>query len=261
MGADAPLQREFGFNQRVLCHNIIQEGTSGDASGCLPRIRSSQSMAWGWSLNSWHNTIEEDMRTSYPQAGTLLLWQAHRLGGAQSKLQDGWVGVASCAPCSSFCNTASGPAMPSIAVSLLDGVLSDRKPQGIVPTVASTEKGGHNRYRDPLFKPGVTQLEVVAWVMTSPTHLADAVTEYVREGYNQAIERNETTSGFSHFMQRQRLSTRAIRLTLERRLAAPKLQRLSHRLSDLTPEGIGHSLTEEQLEVSSRPLQASRMSE
>lgn len=76
----------------------------------------------------------------------------------------------------------------------------------------------------PLFKPRRTQLVPVTW---QPRHaeqqrLYEAVTDYVRDGYNQAMREKRTHVGFLMILM-QRLvasSTRAIRTTLERRLDA-----------------------------------------
>ena len=76
----------------------------------------------------------------------------------------------------------------------------------------------------PLFKPRRTQLVPVTW---QPHHaeqryLYEAVTDYVREGYNQAMRKKRTHVGFL-MIPMQRLiasSTSAIRTTLERRLEA-----------------------------------------
>lgn len=76
----------------------------------------------------------------------------------------------------------------------------------------------------PLFRPRRTQLMPVAWL---PRHddqrrLYEAVTEYVREGYNQAVREKRHYIGFLMILM-QRLvtsSTRAIATTLEKRLSA-----------------------------------------
>jgi superfamily II DNA or RNA helicase len=76
----------------------------------------------------------------------------------------------------------------------------------------------------PLFKPRRTQLVPVTW---QPRHaqqqrLYEAVTDYVRDGYNQAMREKRTHVGFLMILM-QRLvasSTSAIRTTLERRLEA-----------------------------------------
>ena len=77
---------------------------------------------------------------------------------------------------------------------------------------------------EPLFKPRWTQLAPVQWGERHRGQrlLYDAVTEYVREGYNQAMREKRAYVGFLMVLM-QRLvvsSTRAIRTTLERRLEA-----------------------------------------
>ncbi len=75
---------------------------------------------------------------------------------------------------------------------------------------------------NPLFKPRRTQLVPVTW---EPHHdkqyqLYKAITEYVRDGYNQAMKEKRSYIGFLMILM-QRLvvsSTAAIRTTLERRL-------------------------------------------
>ena len=95
----------------------------------------------------------------------------------------------------------------------------------VQPYVIRTEKR-HAIDTDgrPLFKPRRTQLATVSW---SERHsdqrlLYDAVTQYVRDGYNQAIKEKRSYIGFLMILM-QRLvvsSTSAIKSSLERRLAA-----------------------------------------
>lgn len=83
----------------------------------------------------------------------------------------------------------------------------------------------------PLFKPRRTQLAPVSWEQRHRHQqlLYEAVTEYVRDGYNQAMREKRSYIGFLMILM-QRLvvsSTSAIRRTLERRLdalAAPEEQ-------------------------------------
>jgi superfamily II DNA or RNA helicase len=74
----------------------------------------------------------------------------------------------------------------------------------------------------PLFKPRVTKLIGVSWEGHSEQkQLYDAVTEYVRQGYNQAMREKKSYVGFLMILM-QRLvtsSTRAIAATLEKRLS------------------------------------------
>lgn len=91
----------------------------------------------------------------------------------------------------------------------------------------------------PLFKPRRTQMVPVKW--ESRHHLQqllyEAVTDYVREGYNQALREKKRHIGFLMILM-QRLvvsSTRAIRTTLERRLEVLKdsTQQASLRLAEI----------------------------
>lgn len=91
----------------------------------------------------------------------------------------------------------------------------------------------------PLFKPRRTQMAPVAWESRHQLQqlLYEAVTDYVREGYNQALREKKRHIGFLMILM-QRLvvsSTRAIRTTLERRLAALKdgEQQANLRLAEL----------------------------
>lgn len=75
----------------------------------------------------------------------------------------------------------------------------------------------------PLFKPRTTRLEPVAWAAEHELQhqLYDAVTEYVRHGYDRAVRERRSYLAFLVLLM-QRLvtsSTRAIRVALERRLA------------------------------------------
>jgi len=105
----------------------------------------------------------------------------------------------------------------------IDSVSRDR----VAPYVIRTEKRkAIDANGKPLFKPRRTQMAPVAW--DSRHHLQrllyEAVTDYVREGYNQALLEKKRHIGFLMILM-QRLvvsSTRAIRTTLERRLAALK---------------------------------------
>jgi len=93
----------------------------------------------------------------------------------------------------------------------------------VQPYVIRTEKRRSiDAEGKPLFKPRRTQLIPVKWEERhrSQRVLYEAVTEYVREGYNQAIQEKRSYIGFLMILM-QRLvvsSTGAIRTTLERRL-------------------------------------------
>jgi len=93
----------------------------------------------------------------------------------------------------------------------------------VAPYVIRTEKRNTiDADGNPLFKPRHTQLVSVPWTKTHLDQkvLYDAVTDYVREGYNQATLEKNTAIGFLMILF-QRLVTSsvcAIRTALERRL-------------------------------------------
>jgi superfamily II DNA or RNA helicase len=92
----------------------------------------------------------------------------------------------------------------------------------VQPYVIRTEKrNAIDADGKPLFKPRVTKLVGVSWEGHEEQHqLYEAVTEYVRKGYNQAMREKKSYVGFLMILM-QRLvtsSTRAIATTLEKRL-------------------------------------------
>lgn len=100
------------------------------------------------------------------------------------------------------------------------------------PFVIRTEKrAAIDAEGQPLFKPRMTRLYAVAWSErhAAQRQLYEAVTDYVRHGYNQAIAAKQRHVGFLMILM-QRLvtsSTAAIRTTLEKRQALldqPQLQ-------------------------------------
>ena len=101
----------------------------------------------------------------------------------------------------------------------LGSVARDR----VQPYVIRTEKRhAIDGEGEPLFKPRQTRLAKVQWNRrhAAQQQLYDAVTEYVREGYNRALLEKKRHIGFLMILM-QRLvtsSTWAIRATLERRL-------------------------------------------
>ena len=118
----------------------------------------------------------------------------------------------------------------------MESVTRDR----VAPYVIRTEKRkAIDADGKPLFKPRRTQMAPVAWESRHQLQqlLYEAVTDYVREGYNQALREKKRHIGFLMILM-QRLvvsSTRAIRTTLERRLAALREgeQQASLRLAEL----------------------------
>ena len=115
----------------------------------------------------------------------------------------------------------------------------------VAPYVIRTEKkNAIDSKGGPLFKLRKTEMSKVVWEDRHELQrlLYDAVSDYVREGYNQALLDKKRHIGFLMVLM-QRLvtsSTRAIRTTLERRLAALKSDQYSITigLSDLDDAGI-----------------------
>lgn len=128
-------------------------------------------------------------------------------------------------------------------------------PDRIQPYVIRTEKRrAIDAEGNPLFLPRRTQLVPVAWL---PRHaeqrrLYGAITEYVREGYNQALREKRHYIGFLMILM-QRLvtsSTRAIATTLEKRLSILSDDETATALRDLPPDTEWSDLDgQEQLEL------------
>uniref|UniRef100_UPI0025DFB8AA helicase-related protein n=1 Tax=uncultured Thiohalocapsa sp. TaxID=768990 RepID=UPI0025DFB8AA len=93
------------------------------------------------------------------------------------------------------------------------------------PFVIRTEKReAIDAEGQPLFKPRMTRLQAVTWQArhAAQQRLYEAVTDYARHGYNQAMAAQQRHIGFLMILM-QRLvtsSTAAIRATLEKRLEA-----------------------------------------
>ncbi|EPF6298684.1 DEAD/DEAH box helicase [Acinetobacter baumannii] len=111
----------------------------------------------------------------------------------------------------------------------------------VKPYVIRTEKRqAIDGEGQPLFKPRRTELKSVAWQAQHQAQQAlyHAVTEYVREGYNQAVKTKQNAIGFLMILM-QRLvvsSPSAIKSTLERRLAVLNRPSLAQQESLLTNE-------------------------
>lgn len=111
----------------------------------------------------------------------------------------------------------------------------------VQPYVIRTEKRqATDAEGKPLFRPRQTQLVSVAWqtAHASQRDLYDAVTDYVREGYNQALESKQNAIGFLMILM-QRLvvsSPAAIRATLQRRLEVLNKPSLAEQASLLSTE-------------------------
>ncbi len=114
------------------------------------------------------------------------------------------------------------------------------KHENVAPFVVRTEKrNAINDRGEPLFMPRTTRLIPVEWQEKHALQkqLYEAVTEYVRQGYNQAMRENRQYLGFLMILM-QRLvtsSTRAIASALERRQEILKSTTITE--DDLNDEG------------------------
>lgn len=107
----------------------------------------------------------------------------------------------------------------------------------VQPFVIRTEKrAAINAEGQPLFRPRLTRLHAVAWQArhAAQQQLYEAVTDYVRYGYNQALAAKQRHVGFLMILM-QRLvtsSTAAIRATLEKRQSVLDTPQTQARLFD-----------------------------
>lgn len=119
----------------------------------------------------------------------------------------------------------------------------------VTPYIIRTEKrNAIDADGKPLFKPRQTQMAPVTWESRHYLQqlLYEAVTDYVREGYNQSLREKKRHIGFLMILM-QRLvvsSTRAIRTTLERRLTALKEREQLISISLLELENTDDEMTE-----------------
>jgi|UniRef100_A0A7C4ARR5 superfamily II DNA or RNA helicase len=160
--------------------------------------------------------------------------EAHRLGGSTDQVARFKLGQGLSEAAPYFLLLSATPHQGKTdafhrLVSLIDAQafpeISSVTRERVKPYVIRTEKRhAIDVEGKPLFKPRRTQLAPVSWEERHRDQqlLYEAVTEYVREGYNQAIREKRSYIGFLMILM-QRLvvsSTRAIRTTLQKRLQA-----------------------------------------
>ncbi len=160
--------------------------------------------------------------------------EAHRLGGSSEQVarhQLG-LGLAEAAPyvllLSATPHQGKTDAFHRL-ISLLDATAfpgaDSVTRERVRPYVIRTEKRqAIDAEGEPLFKPRRTELVPIPWTAEhdQQRQLYDAVTEYVRQGYNRALREKKSHIGFLMILM-QRLvssSTQAIATTLERRVEA-----------------------------------------
>lgn len=200
----------------------------------------------GWSLDQLPNYNRERFEDLISASWDLVIIdEAHRMGGSTEQVARYKLGAALAQASPYLLLLSATPHQGKSDQFMRLMQLLDREAfpdEGSVgrdrvrPFVIRTEKrAAINADGQPLFKPRVTRLQAVAWQARhdSQQRLYEAVTDYVRHGYNQAMAAKQRHIGFLMILM-QRLvtsSTAAIRTTLERRQALlgahqpqPKLQ-------------------------------------
>lgn len=196
----------------------------------------------GWSLEQLSNYNRERFEDLISASWDLVIIdEAHRMGGSTDQVARYKLGAALAEAAPYLLLLSATPHQGKTdqfhrLMQLLDrdsfpdesSVSSER----VRPFVVRTEKRvAIDAEGKPLFKPRMTRLHPVAWQdrHASQQKLYEAVTDYVRHGYNQAMAAKQRHIGFLMILM-QRLvtsSTAAIRATLEKRQALldqPQLQ-------------------------------------
>lgn len=163
----------------------------------------------------------------------VIIDEAHRLGGSTEQVARYKLGVAlaEAAPCLLLLSATPHQGksdqfmrlmqlLDREAFPTLDSIDRDRVLRFVIRTEKRAAIDGEGRH---LFKPRSTRLYTVAWQdrHAAQRRLYDAVTEYVRHGYNRAMAAKQRHIGFLMILM-QRLvtsSTAAIRTMLEKRQA------------------------------------------
>lgn len=196
----------------------------------------------GWSLeqlNDYNRERFEDLISA--SWDLVIIDESHRLGGSTEQVARYKLGaaLAEAAPYLLLLSATPHQGKTDQFMRLMQLIDRDAFPdessvdrERVRPFVIRTEK---RRAIDaegrPLFKPRITRLQPVAWLErhAAQRRLYEAVTDYVRHGYNQALATKQRHIGFLMILM-QRLvtsSTAAIRTTLEKRQAlldTPQLQ-------------------------------------
>ena len=189
----------------------------------------------GWSLEQLNNYNRERFEDLISASWDLVIIdEAHRLGGSTEQVARYKLGaaLAEAAPYLLLLSATPHQGKTDQFMRLMQLLDRDSFPdegsvgrERVRPFVIRTEKrAAIDAEGQALFKPRVTRLQAVAWQArhNAQQRLYEAVTDYVRHGYNQALVAKQRHIGFLMILM-QRLvtsSTAAIRTTLERRLLA-----------------------------------------
>jgi superfamily II DNA or RNA helicase len=188
----------------------------------------------GWSLEQLQRYNQERFEDLVSASWDLVIIdESHRLGGSTEQVARYKLGaaLAEAAPYLLLLSATPHQGKTDQFLRLMQLLDRDAFPdEGSVnqdrvrPFVIRTEKRvAINAEGQPLFKPRMTRLQAVAWHDRhgAQQRLYEAVTDYVRHGYNKALAAKQRHIGFLMILM-QRLvtsSTAAIRITLERRMA------------------------------------------
>lgn len=167
----------------------------------------------------------------------IIIDEAHRLGGSTEQVARFKLGesLAQAAPYLLLLSATPHQGKSDSFRRLIGFLDADALPAGegisrdvVAPYVIRTEKRhAIDAKGDPLFKPRHTQLVPIDWGEHHEEQRAlyEAVTEYVREGYNRALKEKQTAVGFLMILMQRLItsSVAAIRTALERRLEVLEL--------------------------------------
>lgn len=188
----------------------------------------------GWSLEQLNNYNRERFEDLISASWDLVIIdESHRMGGSTDQVARYKLGaaLAEAAPYLLLLSATPHQGKTDQFLRLMQLMDRDSFPdegsvsrERVRPFVIRTEKrNAIDAEGQVLFKPRVTRLQPVAWQARhgSQQRLYEAVTDYVRHGYNQALAAKQRHIGFLMILM-QRLvtsSTAAIRTTLEKRQA------------------------------------------
>lgn len=189
----------------------------------------------GWSLDQIQAYNRERFEDLVSAAWDLVIIdEAHRMGGSTEQVARYKLGaaLAEASPYLLLLSATPHQGKTDQFMRLMQLLDRDAFPdegsvsrERVQPFVIRTEKrAAINAEGQPLFRPRLTRLHPVAWQArhAAQQQLYEAVTDYVRHGYNQALASKQRHVGFLMILM-QRLvtsSTAAIRATLEKRQAA-----------------------------------------
>jgi superfamily II DNA or RNA helicase len=188
----------------------------------------------GWSLEQLNNHNRERFEDLISASWDLVIIdESHRMGGSTDQVARYKLGaaLAEATPYLLLLSATPHQGKTDQFLRLMQLVDRDAFPDDgsvsqdrVRPFVIRTEKrAAIDAEGLPLFKPRLTRLHAVSWQDRhgAQQRLYEAVTDYVRHGYNQALAAKQRHIGFLMILM-QRLvtsSTAAIRTTLERRQA------------------------------------------